>query len=298
MKARHGQFLAALCVALLVWWKPLRNLVQLALSQEDYSYTLLVIAVSAALVLIERWPAPESNRSVLAIGIGLCAITAGVWLNWHIDDHGPSARLSLSILCLAAFILAAFFSVYGRSLFVRKRFPLLLLFLAVPLPQGVVNSLVTALQYGSADAAGILFRILHVPVAREGLLFSFSNLDIEVAKECSGIRSSTVLFVTTLVLAQIYLKSPWNRIIAVICSLPIAIAKNGVRIFTLSVLGEYVSTNWLEGSLHRKGGFIFFALGMAMVIAVIWFLRRRELRNGMLSAVAVAPKLESSESCN
>jgi exosortase/archaeosortase family protein len=103
------------------------------------------------------------------------------------------------------------------------------------------------------------------------------------------------LFVTTLVLAQLYLRSTWNRVIAVLCSLPIAVAKNGIRIFTLSVLGEYVSTDWLEGSLHRKGGFIFFALGMAMVIVVIWCLRRREVRNRLTPAAAsTVPKLESS----
>jgi exosortase len=296
MKAKHGQFIAALGFAVLVWWKPLRNLIQLALSQDDYSYTVLVVAVSAVLLVIERWqPAPKYHRSVVAMAVGLCAIAAGGWLNWQLTDQTPDLRLSLSLLLLVIFIVAAFFFIYGRSLFASKRFPLLLLFVAVPLPQGVVSSLVTVLQYGSADAAGSLFRIFQVPVARSGLFFSFSNLDVEVAKECSGIRSSTVLFVTTLVLAQLYLRSTWNRVIAVLCSLPIAVAKNGIRIFTLSVLGEYVSTDWLEGSLHRKGGFIFFALGMAMVIVVICCLRRREVRNRPTPAAAsTVPKLESS----
>jgi exosortase len=284
MKARHGQFVAAIVLGLLVWWKPLWSLLHLALSQEDYSYTVLVIAVSAALLLMERWPAaPEPRQSLAAAILALSAVAAGAWLNWQINYHDRGNRLSLSILLLVIFMLAAFFQVYGGSVFARMRFPLFLLFLAVPLPQEAINWLVVLLQHGSADAAHVLFQLFRVPVSRNGLVFSFSNLDIEVAAECSGIRSSTVLFVTTLVLSQVFLKSRWDRAIAVICSLPIAIVKNGVRIFTLSVLGEYVSTDWLEGSLHRKGGFIFFALGMAIVCGVIWGLRRLESHKGLVS---------------
>jgi len=278
MRAKHGQFTAAIALALLVWWKPLQNFAQIVFSREEYSYIILVMAVAAVLLWIGRWPhaPPEPGRSTAAMVIGLFAIVAGAWLSWQSSHQDQDSFLSLSILLLVIFVLAAFFLVYGHSAFTRMRFPFFLLFLAVPLPRGAVSWLVVVLQHGSAYAANILFQIFRVPVVRNGLVFSLSNLDVEVAEECSGIRSSTVLFVTTLVLAQVFLKSRRDRIIAVICSLPIAIAKNGIRIFTLSVLGEYVSTDWLEGSLHRKGGFVFFTIGMAMVLGVIWYLRRRE----------------------
>jgi len=279
MKAVHGQFLLAIAAAVLVWWKPLRALVRLALNQDDYSYVLLVIAVSAALLLLERWqPSAPSVKTLAPAVIGIFALSVGIWLNRGVDPSGPGAHLSLSMLLLVVFLLSAFLYVYGRGVFKQMSFPLLLLFLAVPLPQSVINGLVAALQHGSADAAHLLFTIFRIPVARDGLVFSFSRLDVEGAEECSGIRSSTVLFVTTLVLARVFLKSGWDRAIAVACSIPIAIAKNGVRIFSLSLLGEYVSTDWLEGPLHRKGGFIFFALGMALMIGVIWCLRWRENR--------------------
>jgi len=287
MKAGHGQFLAAAALAILVWWKPLRTLVRLALNQDDYSYVLLVIAVSAALLLIERWkPGTPPVRPLAAAVVGVCAIVAGAWLNWQIDYQGSDVRLSLSVLLFVVFLLAAFFYIYGHAVFAQMQFPLLLLFLAVPLPQGAINWLVAALQHGSADTAHLLFQVFRVPVTRDGLVFSFSHLDVEVAEECSGIRSSTVLFVTTLILARVFLKSGWDRVIAVVCSIPIAIAKNGVRIFTLSILGEYVSTEWLEGSLHRKGGFIFFVLGMATVTAVIWCLRWKEERKQLIPSLA------------
>jgi len=148
----------------------------------------------------------------------------------------------------------------------------------VPPPDSVINSLITMLQWGSADAAYILFRLFRVPLVRDGLVFSFSRIDIEVARECSSIRSSTLLFVTTLVIAQLFLRSSRNKWIVVLLSVPVAVLKNGVRIFTLSLLAEYVSTGWLDGWFHHQGGFIFLALGLAIMLTLIWLVARTENR--------------------
>lgn len=225
----------------------------------------------------EHWtPSDDREHLLVSLLIPVAVLGAAAWTNYHVGFNGADLRLSASILLLVVFVLALFVQAYGWAQFTRARFPLLLLFLAVPLPAGLILALVTALQHGSADAAYGLFRLFRVPVVRSGLVFSFSNLEIEVAQECSGIRSSTILLVTTLVLAYLFLRSGWTRAVAVIATVPVAVAKNGVRIFTLSVLGEYVSTSWLEGSLHHQGGFVFFALGMGLLILLIGLLRKAE----------------------
>ena len=272
----HTRFLIMLVLAIVAWWPPLRALVRLAIHNENYSYTLLVLMISGLLVCLEHWSPPSEPKwpllvmSLTASGLGVAA-----WWNYRIlgsEDY----RLTVSVLFFFVFILVVFVQTYGGKSFPHMRFPLLFAFLAVPLPTAAVSWLVTGLQRGSAEAAYALFRLFQVPIVRDGLVFSFYNLEIEVARECSGIRSSTILFVTTLVLAKLFLESGWSMTIAVICSLPVAVAKNGVRIFILSLLGEYVSPSWLEGSLHQRGGVVFFAIGMAMVLAVIWLLRRGE----------------------
>src|SRR5689334_7863530 len=118
MKAVHGQFLLAIAAAVLVWWKPLRALVRLALNQDDYSYVLLVIAVSAALLLLERWqPSAPSVKTLAPAVIGIFALSVGIWLNRGVDPSGPGAYLSLSMLLLVVFLLSAFLYVYGRGVF-------------------------------------------------------------------------------------------------------------------------------------------------------------------------------------
>lgn len=288
--SRHLRFLAALALAIVIWWRPVRSLVYLALNQDDYSYLLLVILISVALLCFERWAPPaEPKWSLTAASLLLGIIAAGLWLNRQIVVGLADLRLSLSMLLLLVLVLTLFVQIYGWDLAVRMRFPLLFLLLAVPLPKPATGWLVVALQHGSADAAYALFRLFHVPVVREGLLFSFSKIEIEVAQECSGIRSSTILAITTLVLAQLFLKSPANRALVVLWALLVGVVKNGFRIFTLSLLGEYVSTSILDGPLHHQGGPVFFFLGLVLVVVPIWLLRKKEALRRSVPLSSQAP---------
>ena len=277
--ANHKQFLVWLGLATLAWWPALRTLIAVGVGNENYSYTLLVAGVSAVLLCLERWPAPLRQNSSFAVpALALPALAAAAWLNFRTTFHGGDLSLTISIFLGIVFLIAIFVSLYGRTAFARFRFPLLFSFLAVPPPDRAISWLITLLQWRSADVSYLLFRLFRVPVVRDGLVFSFSKIEIEVAAECSGIRSSTILVVTTIVLAQLFLKSRRSKWIAVLVSMPIAIFKNGLRIFLLSVLGEYISTDWLDSWVHHQGGFIFLSLGLAMMLAVIWFLWRLEIK--------------------
>lgn len=288
--SRHLGFLAGLVLAVVVWWRPLRSFVHLALTREDYSYLLLVIAIVVALLCLEHWDLPaEPKFSAMPLCALLATLATAAWLNRLPTIETGNILFSFNIFLLVVFVLALFIVVYGWKFAARMRFPLLLLLLAVPLPNQAVSWLVTALQHGSADAADVLFRLFRVPVVREGLVFSFSKIEIEVAQECSGIRSSTILVITTLVLAQLFLRSGVNRTLVVLWALFVGVAKNGFRIFTLSLLGEYVSINILDGPLHHHGGPVFFTIGLALIIAAIWLLRKKEALE--ISRVAPSPTL-------
>lgn len=277
--ADHKRFLVWLILAVAAWWPALRALVTTAMRDENYSYTLLVLGVSVALLCFERWDIPAKQTWPLPeLCLAVPVLAAAAWLNFRTSFAAGDSSLTLSIFLWIAFILAIFANVYGWRSFSRLRFPLLFSLLAVPLPERAVSALITTLQWGSADAASLLFRLFRVPVVRDGLVFSFTQIEIEVARECSGIRSSTILVVTTLVIAQLFLKSDSSKWIAFLISLPVAVFKNGLRIFTLSLLGEYVNTSWLDSWFHHQGGFIFLAVGLGMMLVTIWLLWRAEER--------------------
>ncbi len=108
-------------------------------------------------------------------------------------------------------------------------------------------------------------------------MLSIPGLDIEVARECSSIRSSLMLIVTTMVLAHLFLRSRWRKILLIAAVIPLSVAKNGLRIVTIGVLGTRVDPGFLNGKLHHNGGILFFGLSVVSVGAVLWVLRRSEL---------------------
>jgi exosortase/archaeosortase family protein len=101
-------------------------------------------------------------------------------------------------------------------------------------------------------------------------------MDIEVAKECSGIRSSLSLIITALLAGHFFLRTGWSRALLVLAIVPITILKNGFRIAMLSILGVYVDERILGSDLHRKGGILFFIMALVLVWGVIALLRKSE----------------------
>jgi exosortase len=146
----------------------------------------------------------------------------------------------------------------------------------VPFPDFLLNPIVAGLQRGSAAAAHLLFAAARVPVAQRGVLLHIPGLTLEVARECSSMRSSAILVVTTMVLAHLLLHSPWRKALIIAVAIPLSIAKNGLRIFVIAMLATRVDRSFLTGRLHRQGGIIFLLIALAAILLLIWILRKGE----------------------
>jgi exosortase len=125
-----------------------------------------------------------------------------------------------------------------------------------------------------------------VPYLRRGLVFDLPGVSIQVAEECSGIRSTLALFITTALAGALFLKSNWRRLLLLIVVVPIAIVKNGLRIATLSTLAIYVNPAFLTGNLHHHGGVLFFLLALVPMALLLIFLERRERARPVAAARA------------
>ena len=146
----------------------------------------------------------------------------------------------------------------------------------VPLPDGVTDWLETASKLASAEAAALFFSITGTPVLRDGTVFQMPGIVIQVAQECSGIRSSWVLFITSLLASNLFLRSPWRRVVLVSLVIPLAILRNGFRILVIGLLCVHVGPQMIHSVIHHQGGPIFFALSLIPLFLLLWWLRRGE----------------------
>ncbi len=115
-------------------------------------------------------------------------------------------------------------------------------------------------------------------MGQSGTVLSVPGVSVEVAQECSSIRSSMMLIVTSMVMSYAQLRSFWGRALVMLAALPLAIAKNGLRVFTLVILAAYVDPRILKSWLHHQGGVLFFAAALAAVSGLIWLFARLERR--------------------
>ncbi|MFZ1928037.1 MAG: exosortase/archaeosortase family protein [Candidatus Sulfotelmatobacter sp.] len=276
----YGSPLLRFCIliafSLAIWFRPLVSSFALAYRDSEYTHLLLIIPVSLTLIFLD-WRTPaERSRLTLSLGTILMVLTlaVAVALRLGVVHLHPDERLSLNMLALVLWWIAAFVFSFGFSAFERAAFPLGFLFWLVPIPQVLLDPIVRLLQEGSAVSADVIFAIAGVPVVREGTIITIPGLAIEVARECSSIRSSLMLVVTTMVLAQMLLRSPWRKALVIAVAIPLSIVKNGLRIFVLGMLGTRVDPSYLTGRLHHQGGIIYFLIALGAIFLCLWIARR------------------------
>jgi exosortase C (VPDSG-CTERM-specific) len=281
--ASPGAALAAVCVLLSVLYvKPLLELIQLAWRDDLQSHIVLIPFVSLYLVWLRRMEIAHLTRvrgSSLAAALvllGSALAIAGVWGKSVGGTLVQEDSLCLLVVSYVVMVWASALFLYGNAVMWSLAFPAGLLLFLAPIPKSIEIGLEHFLQRGSAEAAAWLFNLAGTPLVRDGTIFRLPGLTIEIAPECSGIRSSFVLFLTSLLAGYLFLQTPWRRALLTLWVLPLGILRNGFRIFTLGMLCVHVDKQYLDSWVHHKGGPLFFVLSLIPFYLLLVWLRRSE----------------------
>jgi exosortase len=264
--------------SLLLFFRPLRELVQLALADEDLSYVLVIPFLAGGVLYLNRHRNPVTrsyDKASASLFLVLAAFAALLTRFSRLAsiDH---LRVSGYVLSWVLFGIAGFALLYGRTGLKAARFGLLFLVLTIPPPEFLLGRVIHILQSGSAWMTAAFFELLGIPFLREGFVFHLARVDIEVAKECSGIRSSMAMLILALLISHFQLKSLPAKLMFVACGTLMMVVKNGIRIATLTVLAMYVDPSFLFGRLHHQGGVVFFLIGLVLLLPVLALLKRGE----------------------
>ncbi len=274
----HAYFIAFVLISSLAFYTTLAALVRYSLSDRSSSHIILIPFISFFLLYVERQKIFSISTMSVKPGIGLAI--AGL-IFYLLAVRGPipaEGNWSLFGQAIAVIIVwvGGFLFFYGIAAMRAGAFALFFLVLMVPMPDVILNWIIKALQEGSTDIAYLIFRLVGTPVLRHGFVLALPTVTIEVAQECSSIRSSMALFITCLLAAHLYLRTGWKKLVLVLLSLPLSLIKNGIRIATLTLLSIYVDPRFLTGSLHSEGGFVFFFLALSMLLPVFLWMERSD----------------------
>ena len=290
MEGRHGGYrisaLAALVILLAAFAPSLFDLIRYSLRSDLYSYIVLVPFIVVYLIRLER-VANRSGDHVPAPALALsCAVVGAAALAFLALRHAsgmPLSRndhLSITTFAFVTLLLGTLALLAGREPLRGRASPLLFLYFMVPLPDAVGNLLATLLQHGSAALSTALLNFTDTPVFTDGVTLYLPGLTLEVAQECSGIRSTMILFITSLLLGHLFLRSPWLKSALVLSVIPIGVLRNSARILTIALLTIRVNPEVIHGPLHKHGGTPFFVFSLIPLFLLLLALRLAERERG------------------
>ena len=267
---------AALAVAFAV---PLWKLFRFAVGEELQSYIPLMPLVCGYIVWTQKSQLPHGSaparKPAALFGIAGIAAAAGSVAMLHSATPAQNS-LALSTLALLLCLASAGCWFLGGATMRFLAFPFALLIFMIPFPVPVRNLVEALLQHGSAAVAQWMFVLAGTPLLREDMVFHLPGMTIRVAPECSGIHSTLVLFITSLMAGHMILRRPWKRAVLCLAVIPLALLRNGFRVFVIGELCVHVGPRMINSPIHRHGGPLFFVLSLAPFFLLLYFLRKSE----------------------
>jgi exosortase C (VPDSG-CTERM-specific) len=278
--SRPAVCLASVVAVALALGRPLADLTQYVAGSDLHSHALLVPLVVGYLLWVRRRQLPTNydtsvGWAAVAAAFGVAALATAFITRTHVSEND---YLALVAFAFVTFVVGFGFLYLGSRWMAAAAFPMAFLVFVVPLPDAAVRWLEHASVVWSSEAAALFFNLTATSLVRHGTVFELPGTVLEVAQECSGIRSSWVLFVTSLLAAEVFLHHRWRRFALVAFVIPLGILRNGFRILVIGLLCIHIGPHMIDSPIHHRGGPIFFALSLIPLFALAWWLRRGEAR--------------------
>jgi exosortase len=261
---------AALGLLAAVLYMPvLVPLVRQWIGDANYRHGLAIPIISGIILWMRRKGlSGQQYEGGIVTGYILVAAAAGLLIGGTAASEFFTARLSLPVMLLG------FSYLLGGAEFVKRaRFPLLFLFMMIPLPYIIYYKITFPMQIMSARLSASLLDLIHVSVLRRGNILVLPNYELEVVAACSGLRSLMTMVTLALVISAFSELSAARKTILVMCAVPAAIIANTFRL-TVTAVGAYsISAQFAEGTLHEISGLIVFFAGFILLVLTFLLLR-------------------------
>ncbi len=244
----------------------LKSLVGQWATNEDMSHGFFVPIIAAFIVWRRREELMETRPEPSLWGLALV-----VWgaLQMFVGVLGTELFTSRTAFILT--LIGIVWTLGGKPFLKKLAFPLLLLFLMVPIPAVIYNQITFPLQIIASKSAEWALDVMNIPVFREGNILDVAGHNLSVIEACSGIRSLLTLTFLSLVYGHFFEKHIWVRVALFLSVIPVAILVNSSRVTITGVLTA-VKPALAEGFFHEATGlFLFFADFVILIVLQQFF---------------------------
>lgn len=247
-------------------------------NSSTYNHILLVPAILAWLVA-QR--APQLARLAPQAWWPGLVVAAGAMLVWVLGAFaGATIARELGAVGM---LIAAALALNGPRVGAALAFPLAYMLLLVPFGDELVPPLqmvTAAITIALVHASGIAASIDGVFIATPVGLF-------EVAEACSGVKFLIAMIAFGLLVGNVCFVGWRRRAAFLVVCIVVPILANGVRAWGTIFAAQYVGVEAAAGFDHIVYGWIFFAIVIALVLALAWRFFDRPLDDPGIDADAI-----------
>ena len=233
------------------------TLVNQWLNNDDFSHGLLIMPISLYLIWEKRGqlaavPVRTDWRALPLLLLAVCIFIVG-----ELGAELFTTRVSIIML-----LISSIWMLYGYEVIKVIRFPLLFLFMMLPLPGFIYRNITFPLQLISSTWSVAILHLLGISAYREGNVIDMGFTQFQVVEACNGLRFILPLLTLGVLFAFWWSKesSLWKRMVLIAASVPIAILANVARIAGTGIVSMVWSVEAAEGFFHGFSGWAVFML--------------------------------------
>ena len=275
-----------LLIALLaIYWPTFHSMVEVWDRSETFTHGYLIFPISAWLIWRRRTELTHIEPSPDKRALLLLTIAGAAWL---LADAG-SIRIGAQY-ALITMLIATVWAVLGLQVVRALLFPLMFLFLAVPVGEFLMQPLMNF----TADFTVTALQLTGIPVYREGTFFSIPSGDWSVVEACSGLRYLIASVTLGLLYAYLTYRSWQRRVLFTLAAFIVPVLANGARAYMIVMIGHLSNMQLAVGIDHYIYGWVFFGLVMLLLFWIGSFWREDEAAPDSAANTTRAKALPSS----
>jgi EpsI family protein len=237
-----------------------------------YSYGYTVPFVSAYLLWSRRqaWRALPP-RPAWAPGVAVLLAAMGMTVTARAGGIQILDQVAF-LVALTAAVLLLFGTAYLRATWASLAYLLLM----IPIWDGFTEPLHEPFQQRSAAIGVWLLHVIGVPAFREGTFITLPNMQIEVARVCSGVNYLVAVIALGLPLGYVFLRGNGRRLLLLGVAVVVAALSNGLRVALICTLAYYDVGSPLHGPFHMLHGLFVAGVGYVVLFAGLRVLAPRD----------------------
>jgi len=243
-------------------------------SNEIYSHGFLIPFISLYLLLYKRdsiaecRPKPDYLYGIPAVAFALVCLLAG----------RIAGILVLEEVSIVFSIAAILLLLFGRSLLRVVWFPVVYLFLMIPMWDIFTERIQHPFQILSASIGVGILKWIGIPIYRDGIFIELPGITLEVAKACSGVNYLISILAIGIPLSYVNTRRNLKRAIILFSSVVVALLSNGIRVFLVGLcvyIGVIGKNNDIHGPFHMLQALSVSFVGYLVILFLVRLLKDR-----------------------